>query len=493
MKLQRLLLLILALTMVLTLFAACKKDGEGEITGDDEVATVEDTDENPNLAPINGEGRDFNIFCREGGKEYLYKYDEVRDTEDYGDAVNVSVCERNYFIEEKYNVVITTTTTTFNMTESVEKDIAAGLKSYDIIMPMVEHGFFMACNGYLTEWDNIPFVDETKSYWMTHVYDATSIGGYQFMLPGALNLSAYNTVQVMFFNKQMHNDLGLENIYDLVKEKKWTQEVMYGMAERATSDLDGGGMGTEDQYGVVSGSVCWQSYYYASGKTMVTKDENDLPVLTSLGDNISTTYDMISYIVTNMNDNSKAGTSNLIGWSGAVPEHFAANKCLFFIEGIYGQYKILDMENDYGIVPVATWEEGANYYSFIHATHSSVSAIPYFVKDLTLSGSILEDLMYYSDVMVIPTYYEDVIHTRNVRDTESYEMLDIIFENIIIDLAQVMKSTGLTIDNDIRGFIDTNSTDTISSTLGGNKAVYESVINLLATAFTSEGAKQYAN
>ena len=492
MNLKKALLLLLALAMLITTFTACvnKKGNEKETEPIDiEVGT---DDDNPNLAPIDGGGEKFNILVREAGKDYLFKYSEIRDTEDYAEPVNSAVVKRNRVIEEKYNVTITTSLTSYKFVDLIEKDYVGELYTYDLVMPSIEEGFFSACKGHLTEWDRIPFVDVSKSYWMSHIFENTSIGGYQFLCPGAMNLSAYNTVQVMFFNKQMHSDLSLESVYDLVKNKQWTQATMYEMAAQATANLDGGDMGEGDRYGVVSGSVCWQSYYYASGKTLVTKDENDLPVLTSLTTDTENTYNMITYIVENMNNNEQAGTSNRIGWPAAVPEHFKQNQCLFFVEGIYGQYKILDMQNDYGIVPVPTWEEGAEHYSFVHATHSSTNAVPFRVKNLNLSGSILEDMMYYSQKLIIPTYYEDIIHTRNVRDAESYEMLDIVFKNVIIDLALVMKQTGLTIDTEIRYFIDENKTDVIANTLGGNVGFYSKIINQLAAAFTAKGAEQYA-
>lgn len=495
MKLKTLFVCLLAFSMLLATLSGCKSEQPPVVQETQTQQVTNDDPDNPNLAPIDGEENKFNIWVRKAGTEYLFKYSEVQDTEDYGDIVNNAVFGRNMVLEDKYNIAITTQENTNYSTSQfvtdLEKNKMSGAQAYDMVMPMIESAFFAACKGLLTEWDTIPFVDETKNYWMTEIFDSTSIGGYQFMCPGAENLSAYNTVQVMFFNKWMHNNLGLENIYDMVKDKVWTQEAMYEMAKTATNDADGLGMDARDTYGVVSGPVCWQSYFYASGKTLVTKDDSGIPTLSGLTDNMSDTFDKISYIVNQMNNDSQAGISTRIGWSGQVPERFAQDQCLFFVEGIYGQYKILDMVHDYGIVPIPTWEEGIDYYSFVHATHSSTCAIPREVRDLNLSGSVMEDMAYYSQKLVIPEYYEKVIHLRNVRDPESYEMLDIVFEHVIIDLAQVMKSTGLTIDTEIRSFVSDNKTDAISSTLRGKLKGYSAIINELASAFTKQGALQY--
>lgn len=498
MKLKKIFICLLAISMLLAVLSGCnsgKLPEEPSKDSDNKTTEENEDSENPNLAPIDGENNTFNIWVRQAGNDYLFKYSEVQDTEDYSDNVNNAVFSRNMVLEEKYKIIITTKqNTSYNSAAFVgdlEKNELSGDQAYDMVMPMIECAFFAACKGLLTEWSLIPYVDETKSYWMGELYDSTTIGGYQFNCPGASNLSAYNTVQVMFFNKAMHESLGLDNIYDAVRNGIWTQETMYEMAELATQDVDGLGMDSEDIYGVVSGTVCWQSYFYASGKTLVTKDSAGTPSLTGLSERLSDTVDKISYIITQMNDGSQAGISTRIGWSGQVPERFTQNQCLFFVEGIYGQYKILDMKNDYGIVPIPTWEADADYYSFVHSTHSSTCAIPKDVRDLNLSGSVMEDMAYHSQQIVLPEYYEKVIHLKNVRDAESYEMLDIVFEHIIIDLAQVMKSTGLTLDDDIRRLVQNNQTDTISSTLEGGVEVYASIVRQLAAAFTQQGALQY--
>lgn len=491
MKLNRFLIFALVLLMIVPLMAACKKDDEQE-PSDNNVPVVSG-DENPNLAAIDGGGREFRLLTREAGVEFTYKYSEVLDDES-GNEVNKKVVERNQFIEEKYHVIITCTTTK-NATSTLRADQTAGDTTYDIAMPMLEQGFMSAVNGLLTEWDKIPFVDIEKSYWRKDVYDSTTIGGYQFMAISDSNFSAYNTTPVVYFNKDMYAAREFENLYEMVKAKKWTQAQMQTMAAVVTVDGNSDGMleegaKTDDIYGLVSGPFVWQPFFYASGMTMVAKDESDLPSLSALTDNSERTFDIIEDITKLMNDNSKAGLTTKIGYSGKGFDKFAENGCLFYVECIYGQFQLTNMAN-YGIVPIPLWEEGAEYTSYIHASHSSVSCIPRQVKDMNLSASIMEDMAFVSKQLIIPVFYEDLIQHRNVRDEESYEMLSIIFGNIIVDLAQVMKQASLKIDDHVRAFVGDNTPDVIASTFQDNKEAYKKIIDEITIYYTTEGAKQY--
>ena len=493
MKLRQIIIFGLILLMVLPLLAACNRDDDTpkETLPPVDQNPIINTDENPNLAAIDGGGREFHFLVRKPNAEFTYKYSEILDDMS-GAEVNEDVVERNSLIEEKYNVIITATPVTNNMVAEVDQKQFAGDTAYDIIMPMIENAFMMACKGLLTEWDKIPFVNVEKSYWRKDIYDATTVGGYQFFAVGDQNFSAYNTVPVMFFNKVMHTNLGLNNLYNMVKEGTWTQAAMQEMATIATSiDPDGNGTAQTDIYGLVSGPFVWQPFFYASGMTLVAKDENDVPSLSAITTSSETTIDIIEDIVGLMNDNSRAGLTTEIGYSGRGFEKFAEGGCLFYVECIYGQFQLTNMEADYGILPMPVWNEGDKYTSYIHASHSSVTALPLLVKDPKLSGSIMEDMAYYSKQLIVPTFYEDLIQHRNVRDAESFEMLGIIFDNIILDLGQVMKTAGLEIDNDVRGFVSNDSPDVIASTFAEKMSAYKYVVEFLTGAYTTEGAKQY--
>ena len=488
----RLILLVLALMMALPLLVACNNtnpnDTESTEPDETEEVTVPENEENPNI-PAMSVGREVSILARVYGKDYTYQYTEVEDSGE-SEPVNEAVVERNYFIEEKYDVIITPVIKNpSEIVPNLETSIMGNSSyTYDIVMPMMSNAMQAAARGFLVEWDRIPYVDQNKSYWMTHIFETTSLGGYHFFAPGDTNLSAYNTAQVAFFNKEMHKDLGLDNIYDLVKQDQWTVEKMMEMCAVAGTDVTGDGTGTlDDIYGVISATMIWQPLFYNSGIKIITKDQNDLPSLSGFSDNSAQLYDVIEDIVELTNTHNAGGVTNALGLSGN--EKFTSDGALFWIECIYGQFKVKDMESDYGIVPVPVWNEGDEYYTNIHTNFSSVTCVPTNVMSLEFSGALAEDMAYYSQQMVIPVYYEQTIRLRGVRDDESYEMLDYIYDNVSTDLALVF--SGMTIDSVIRDLIATNSSDVIVSTMQQNLPTFKDIMDTITTAFCNEGAKQY--
>ena len=496
MKIRNLLLILLALCMLLPCLAACKKDDKEKETQapNNNQEPIQETDENPNL-PAFELGREFTILGRvynNGSEPYLYKYSEIEDTKEAGEPVNAAVVERNQFIEEKYQTAIVYQKENPSVIVSkLSNSITAGDTTYDACMPMLADAPLAAANGLLYEFGQLEDIDTNKSYWMKRVYDSLSIGGYNFYCPGDINLSAYNTVQTVFFNKVMFKNLNLENthgnIYSLVKEGKWTVETMAAMGEVAGYDKNEDGVTADDTFGIVSSTMIWEPLFYTSGMKIITKDDNDLPTLSGLTDNTNQLYDIIEDIVELMGKDWTATITARLGFKG--PAKFKAEEALFWVECMYGQYELLNMTSDYGIVPAPVWNEGDTYIANIHPNFTSAMCVP-IKADSAVSGAILEDMSYYSQQIIIPEYYERIIHLRNLRDDESYEMLDIIYGNISVDMALAL-GANLTIDSDIRDLVGNTATDKIASTLSGKVSSYKGYLDTIVKAICKEGAKQY--
>lgn len=464
-------------------------------TGETSTSSADPLD--PGLPALDGGEREFHIITRvtEG---YLFAYDEVANNGIASDRVNSAIVSRNRQLETKYRIsIVGDTYLSSKLQQQIEKDVNGGTHLYDLAMPMAEKALNLAIGGFLTEWDLIPSVDVSHSYWMSDFFDNTTIGGYHFFCPGSANISAYNTIGVTFFNKQLLGQYpDLESPYDLVRSGEWTFETMREMCSVVTEDLDGNGMDENDRYGLAVNAFCWQPFFYASGDTMVRKDENDIPYLAvyQSGSN-ETVYNRLSQIVQFVNDRSRALLTNNFSAAGLPTENletylFLQDRALFWVEAIYGQYNLRNMTSSYGILPMPVWNAGDDYVSYTHAGHSSVMCLPRQVSDAAFSGSVMEDMAYISERTVIPEFYEQTIRLRGIRDNESYEMLDIIYDRIIVDLAQVMKNAGLILDAGVREQLIDNVPD-VASFFAGNRSALETKLSSLSAAFAEKGNRQY--
>lgn len=356
----------------------------------------------------------------------------------------------------------------------------------------------LATGGFLTEWDRIPSVDVSRDYWMTDYFENTTIGGYHFFCPGSTNISAYNTIGVTFFNKQLlalYSDLA--NSYDLVRSGDWTFEAMREMCGVVSEDLDGGGMGEKGRYGLAVNAFCWQPFFYASGTTMVRKDDQDIPYFAVYQDGVNEViYNRLSQIVQFVNDKSRALLTNNYNVKDLPTENlesymFLSYHALFWVEAVYGQYNLRDMRSAYGILPMPVRNVGDPYVSYTHAGHSSVMCVTVKAPDLAFSGAVMEDMAYISERTIIPEFYEQTIRRRGVRDSESYEMPGIIYQTIIIDLAQAMKNAGLILDVGVREQLIDNGSD-VASFFTSNRSALTAKLTSLSALFTEQGNRQYA-
>jgi hypothetical protein len=69
--------------------------------------------------------------------------------------------------------------------------------------------------------------------------------------------------------------------------------------------------------------------------------------------------------------------------------------------------------------------------------------VPAVSEDLETVGAIVELLGYHSEQIITPAYYDKTLNGTYVRDEESKDMLDIIFNNRIYDVGHLYKVSNL--------------------------------------------------
>jgi len=86
------------------------------------------------------------------------------------------------------------------------------------------------------------------------------------------------------------------------------------------------------------------------------------------------------------------------------------------------------METDFGIIPYPKYdEEQTNYYTHLIA-HGPIMTIPMTTPDLEFTGMIIEALAAEGYKKVKPVLIDVALKTKQVRDDDSAEMIDIVLE-----------------------------------------------------------------
>lgn len=103
------------------------------------------------------------------------------------------------------------------------------------------------------------------------------------------------------------------------------------------------------------------------------------------------------------------------------------------------------MQSDFGILPFPKLDpEQEGYYSTFQYNNADAISVPKTCGDTGRVGLITEAYQMYAHETIMPAYYEYTLTLRNARDTDSGEMLDIIFGSRNFDISFAFNSaTGM--------------------------------------------------
>ncbi len=133
------------------------------------------------------------------------------------------------------------------------------------------------------------------------------------------------------------------------------------------------------------------------------------------------------------------------GQEGLGVTAFKENRGMFFGEVVSHIATLnAEMKGDYGIVPVPKYDvEQEHYRTWTHesgSTFSITSSAP--AADKEVLGQIMTAFAILSHQHVKPAYYDTVLTSRNMRDADSAEMMDLIFANRVYDMAFYFRGAG---------------------------------------------------
>ena len=117
---------------------------------------------------------------------------------------------------------------------------------------------------------------------------------------------------------------------------------------------------------------------------------------------------------------------------------FKNDQILFNYQQLLIAFELRAMDADYGLIPFPKYDEAQETYltSTSNSWNTFVS-VPATVRDTERIGYVLDSLGFYSKQMVTPEFIDTTVRTKTLRDEDSAEMLGIILDNIVYDIAFV--------------------------------------------------------
>lgn len=360
--------------------------------------------------------------------------DEVAPDEANGDVLNDTIYDRNVKLFSKYNFSIENLYADDVLSE-VFKITAAGDDEYDVALPYFDAAAEQVSTGIFVDLNTVPNLDLTKNYWDQNFHTSTSLAGKNFFTVGDIMVADDDVLLMILYNSDLAEDLGIENLYDAVREGRWTYDLLRKYVKQSANDLDGDGKITEDDIAgfLWAKNNCLAPHLAAVNQMIFTKDKDDLPVISSDLDRAYKVFDILGEL---LDQNRYSLEWTQFGSDQVkVITTLVSNKQVLFQNLILSQLRRLyrDVSADFGMLPMPKLDESQeNYYTTIWKSFQAI-AIPSTCQNLSEVGFILEALAAGSDKLN-NAYYNICLESKYTRDPESFEMIELARQNVLYDI-----------------------------------------------------------
>ena len=465
---------LLALLMAATAMSCGEVADSGEVSsnngGNTETSSDETEELTDNLPETNMDG--FVLSILHSTADSLNWANIQLDAEsENADLINDAIYKRNITIEERFNCEIAVTENPWqDITAQYQSLVMSGDSSYDIIMA---YGIETLNNiDYMADMNNLPYIDYEAEWWNPNATSIFKLGTKQVAAAGNFSLSYVSTANCLLFNKRVYDEMNTgENLYDIVRDGKWTTDKFFEVAKAGESDLNGDSIMNENDRMGVTGTVKAFNHMLVIGAGLhyITMDEENYPQF-----NISSDEKMLGFIEKIMKAQSDDpylyyGPDNVD--SSEMPVDFIDGGCLFMVAWPHNIANYRDMKDDFGIVPAPKYDESQTMY-YSNMANGEVATLPrsYDASRAEYIGILLEAMSFYTHHEIIPVYKEVLLSNKLTRDDDSNEMLDFVFEGITYDygINVWQANVGNKISNEI--YLNKNTAivstiDSISTTL----------------------------
>ena len=485
---KKTLALILAVLMLVPLFAACTKDGGN--TGDG-GNTTDDVDKTSGttayvrekFADINYNGDAFRILAISPGEHYQSfaseDSTEIWYEEDNADALQHAVFTRNLLTEDLLNVKISPLWggTYRDVTELTKTLVKSGSDDADLIHNAHSENIALAMENHFYNLYDIDSFDVTEEWWdQNYVETFTMAKRNLAVITGdLLTMDDYST-PVLFYNKNVIDLYNLEDPADLVEDGTWTIDAMMEMAAYATSDTSGNGkMDENDSWGLLDNGYALSHFLSGCNAPLTKLDDEGMPMVAieqeSFLNAVQTVFEKVTM-----------STSYLNTDNGTDVDIMKDDRGLFYYELLGGIYNFRDMEGDFSLLPLPKMDlNQQKYTSIANGIWCLTVAIPITVRNPEKAATILSVLGGMSTDTVDKALNEIVLGPKLFREKRTRDMFEYCVNSRTFDWAN-----GIQWANPIYSAIsdqETNATFTFASALQKNIKVIKAQLKRFVSMY----------
>ena len=473
---KKVITLLLALIMVVSMFAACAPagdpvDGSGSDTkapaasgnsggnnntpdnpgNNDDPATPGASDSEPEVELSLYEQIGIEEGLNYGDNEFtVVHWNEVRpefyvtEEEQDGDPINDAIYKRNLYTEDllgiKFNFIHnqyeTNTVASMNLwcdrLQNIMEDPSTPVDIFASYSRILSSATVRGLNQDIAVYENL---DLSKEWWPSAIIDELSIDGKLFIFTGEISTNVLHNMYTMFYNKTMAEAYGLPDLVDLVKNDEWTIDAMIEATSVGYQDMTADGKTPDDQFGITFswfGADCL--IQGADFKILESSDYEDTGLYVNITEDFySEVFD--SFISKLAKWSATSFVYNETDYSGAASTSFLEARSLFHINIVSVGFTLQETDIEYGLLPIPLRDESqtTGYRTCLGNSYTNYG-MARNCKDGERAAAVVSTLGYYAHQLTTPAIFDVTFKGKFSKDPDMIDMFDTIRNGICFDM-----------------------------------------------------------
>lgn len=389
--------------------------------------------------------------------ELTVKKDEWFKQDGFGQRINDSILTRAARIKELYGVeleFINAGGSSISNLLTTAIATPSSTTNYHIAMPRMMEAQTLVSNQVIYDISKSLYIDFDDSYFSNLAKEAYTVHGHTFFAAGDFSFLDEQTSYLIFYNAAIANGIdGFPNLYEKVKEGKWTIDEMIQAARLYHND-NGETSGTniygdDDTYGF--GTTTLSQFFQTSGiqQVSVNKDTQKYEI-TLNNPKVSTLIEKIRTLATEKTWSRTSWT----GGYGAMELAFNENRLLFYSEVVqkFDQFKEQTENFKVSVLPCPKLEVEQEHYYTPCSYQSTLISVPKTTDDRDMSEYFVDVLSWTGQEYIMKAYKEDLKSKMDPATADkSIEIIETyVFPNLCYDVGYMHGWDGL-MTNSVQG------------------------------------------
>lgn len=476
---KKALVLLLAVLMVLPLFAACTSGnsnapetsantgdpiestptvtdvpttgGAPESSGEETTLPADTEPAGPSgvsSVPVKELNHDVRVLSHSGSwQSYdIIGYEDVnlvdRENANIANAIEI----RNDRVSDSYKVTFTNVKDP-NLVQSIRRSSARNTHEYDIVLPNIPEAGELSQLGLLIPIQDLPYCETDQPWYNQRALSDLAIMGNNFFFFSDITLVNLDAIWVYFFNNEVVEKYQLDSPYTALAAGEWTLDTMLEMCEIVT-DKDVDNMTKDNHWGLAGHDFNVTAFYVGSGEKIASSNAaGDIKLTmntTRITDVIEASLKFRPYwirypLYSSQYVSDFPGADERYGFVAGdnYPEivaSFTGEHTLFMGEVLDTLRELSNYDINSGVLPVPKLNSTQTEHYSTTTNNATATAVPTTTPDTELISIIIEAWAYESHKTLIPVYKENCMKGVYSQDLVTPEVLEEVFNSASYDM-----------------------------------------------------------